>query len=561
MPRITGNQFLAHILKGYGVSHVFYMLAIAKAALYDMKLLGIRPVLVHSEKAAAYMADGYARASHRPGVCFAQSVGAANLSAGLQDAYLGLSPVVAITGRRPPLDSYRHAYQEIVHPPLFAPVVKFDADVNSLDELPLLLRQAFREATSGAPAPVHLDLLGMAGAVTLGAEADLEITVEEAFTQYPAFRPEPSLQSVQEAALVLTAAQKPVIVAGGGVSASGAQEEVRKLAELLSIPVATSLNGKGTILEDHPLSVGVVGSYSRWCANQIVSEADLVMFIGSHTGSQVTNEWQVPPVGTPVIQIDIAPSELGRNYPAKAVLLGDAKVTLQKMIEVSKPRMQNTDWARRVKEITDEWRREVTPLCDSNDVPMRPERLCKELMDFLPADAVLVSDTGHAGIWTGTLVELRHSNQKYLRAAGSLGWALPASIGAKCAVPERPVICFTGDGGFWYHFAELETAVRYGINIIVVLNNNRSLNQSRKGYNDKASDDLWQYSEVDLSKLAQDMGCFAIRVEESAGLRPAFEQALDSARPAVVEVITDKDVVAPPPWASEKPKTEASIQP
>jgi len=260
MPRMTGGRFLAETLKGYGVTHAFFVPAIVRKAVVEMEQVGIHRIVTHGEKAAAYMADGYARASNRPGVCMAQSVGAANLAAGLQDAYLGLSPVVAITGHRNLSHQYRNSYQEIEHVLPFNAVTKYNVVVDSVAQLPHLLRQAFREATSGAPGPVHLDLQGIQGEVVVEAEADLEMMVKESSTHRPAFRPEPESERVREAARVLSQARRPVIVAGGGVTASQAQREVVQLAELLSIPVATSLNAKGTIPDDHPLSVGVVGS-------------------------------------------------------------------------------------------------------------------------------------------------------------------------------------------------------------------------------------------------------------------------------------------------------------
>ncbi|MBW1995407.1 MAG: thiamine pyrophosphate-binding protein, partial [Deltaproteobacteria bacterium] len=287
--KMTGARFIAETLKGYGVTHVFFVPAILRQTLVEMETVGIHRVLTHTEKAAAYMADGYARASRKPGICMAQSVGAANLAAGLQDAYLGLSPVIAFTGRKAPVARYRHAYQEIIHRPLFEPVTKFNAEVDSIDQLPFLLRQAFREATSAAPGPVHLDTDGYQGDITEASELTSEIVVESNFARYPSNRPLAEPETVKEAVKLLGKAKRPVIVAGGGATASGAGEEIVKLAEMLSIPVATSLNGKGSILEDHPLSIGVVGTYSRWCANRVVSEADLVLFIGSHTGDQVTN--------------------------------------------------------------------------------------------------------------------------------------------------------------------------------------------------------------------------------------------------------------------------------
>ena len=394
----------------------------------------------------------------------------------------------------------------------------------------------------------------MGDVVTENEEVDLEVIVEETFTRVPAFRPEPEAGRVREAARVLSEARKPVIVAGGGVTTSEAKQEVVELAEMLSIPVATSLNAKGAIPEDHPMSVGVVGSYSRWCANRVVSEADLVVFIGSHTGSQVTLDWKIPPVGTPVIQIDIDPSELGRSYPTTVALQGDAKVTVRRLIEALEPMGPRTEWVSRVQQLVGEWRAESEPMLNSDASPIRPERICKEISDYLPPDALLVSDTGHSGIWTGTMLDLKSPEQSYIRCAGSLGWGFPAALGAKCAVPDRPVLCFTGDGGFWYHIGELETAARYGINTVTVVNNNRSLNQEKRGderaYAGRAgnSDELWHFTDVNFASVAEAMGCFGIRVERPGELRPALERAFASNRPSVIDVVGDIDGIAAPAW-------------
>ena len=557
MPRITGAKFMAQALKEYGVTHVFVAPAVVREALAELSQLGVQSIVTHGEKSAAYMADGYARAANRPGICFAQSVGAANLAAGLQDPYLGLSPVIAMTGRKPPMDQQRNAYQEIEHSKPFASVTKFSAYVEQVEQLPYLLRQAFREATTGASKPVHLDLQGMSGNVIMQSEGDLELVLENTFTSRPAFRPEPSDSAIREAAQVISRSQKPVIVAGGGVTSSGAQQEVVELAEMLNIPVATSLNAKGTITDDHRLSVGVVGSYSRWCANRVVAEADLVIYIGSHTGSQVTNEWKVPAQGTPVIQIDIEPAELGRSYPNEVSLQGDAKATVQKLIESLEPTSNRTEWTSRAAELVTQWREEVLPRATSNAVPIIPERLCNELTQALPPNSILVADTGHAGIWTGSMVDLNHTGQDYIRCAGSLGWGLSGAIGVKCALPNRPVICFSGDGGFMYHIAELETAVRYNIPVVSVVNNNHGLLQDKRG-DDRAyqavpgshSSDLWEFNDVDMSKVAEAMGAFGIRVDQPQDIQNAIGEALASGRPAVVDVVTDPlDSEAPIPWS------------
>ena len=555
MPSMTGARFLAETLREYGVTHVFFVPAIIRRALVEMEDVGIKRIISHGEKSAAYMADAYARVTGKPGLCFAQSVGAVNLAAGLQDAYLGVSPVIAITGHRPPMHRHRNSYQEVEHSKPFASVTKYSAEVETVEQLPHLLRQAFREVTTGQTLPAHLDFSGISGDVITDGIMDTDVIVEEPFTQRPAFRPAPEPERVREAARILSQAERPVIVAGGGVTASGAEAELVRLAEMLNIPVATGLNAKGSIPENHPLSVGVVGSYSRWSANRVVSEADLVLFVGSHTGSQITLDWRIPAEGTPVIQIDIDASELGRSYPAAYGLQGDAKRTLEAMLDVLEPMGGNASWVSRAQEHVQNWRDEHEPVLTSNAVPIRPERLCQELTDFLPSDAVLVADTGHAGIWTGSMVDLNHEGQSYLRAAGSLGWGLPAALGAKCGVPDRPVVCWTGDGGMWYHIGELETAVRYGINAVIVVHNNGGLNQDRRG--DEAayegreggnSGELWRFNDTDFAQIAESMGALGIRVTDPNQINSALDQAVSANRPAVVDIVSDGDVAAAAPW-------------
>jgi acetolactate synthase-1/2/3 large subunit len=282
----------------------------------------------------------------------------------------------------------------------------------------------------------------------------------------------------------------------------------------------------------------------------VVSEADLVLFVGSHTGDQVTNEWTIPRIGTPVIQIDIDPSELGRSYSNTVSLLGDAKVTVRKMKESVEGRVSRKSWTERARQLVSEWRKEANPLLHSDAVPIRPERLCKEITDTLPADGILVSDTGYAGIWTGAMVDLTHPKQSYIRAAGSLGWGFPAAMGAKCAAPDRPVICFIGDGGFFYHLGELETASRCGINVVTVINNNHCLRQCvegiNKAYGDRSGnrDEQCKFQDVHFAKVAQEMGCMGIRVTKPDEIADAIRKALASHRPAV-DVITDPAVKAP----------------
>jgi acetolactate synthase-1/2/3 large subunit len=562
MSQMTGARFLADSFEGYGVGAVFFVPTIFHHTLREMETgTGIKRIVCHDEKSAAYMADGYARVSRRPGVCMAQMIGSLNLAAGLRDAYMSCSPVIAISGGPYTTTRSRNTYQQVEDESSFKPVTKFDAVVDTAERLPDLFRQAFREATTGKPRPVHLQVAGHIGEIELG-EADFEVIVEEQFASVPAFRPEPATKAVLETLRTLAAAERPLIVAGGGVRWSDAAEELVAFAELLSIPVVTSLNAKDVIPGNHPLSVGVAGTYSRQSANHVVAEADLVFFIGSATGSQLTLSWNLPRPGTPVIQLDIDPAELGRNYPNRVSLLGDAKAGLRSLIAAldvsSAPR---TPWIDRVQGLVRDWRSEFEPLLSSDAIPLRPERLCSELTRLLPSDAVLLSDTGHAGMWTGGMIDLNDPTHSYLRCGGSLGWAFPAALGAKVGAPDRPVVAWIGDGGFWYHIGELETAVRWGINAVIVVNNNSFLNQGNALYADLYGisidelvarrnerggvSDLIAFTEVDFARIAEHMGATGIRVENARDIEGALARALESDGPVVIDVVTDPAATAP----------------
>ena len=560
MPNITGARFLAESLEGYGVTHVFFVPMILPHTLAEMeKRTGINRVMPHSEKSAVYMADGYARATGRPGVCMAQTIGAANLAAGLRDPFLACTPVIALTGGPYPETRNRHTYQQIEDAPLFRPVTKYRARADCVERLPDVLRQAFREATTGTPGPAHIELQGHFGEIEKES-ASLNVSPEPRYGQLPPFRPAADRESVAEAARLLAQASRPIIVAGGGVRFSGAGPELIELAEKLSIPVATSMNAKDTIPGNHPLSVGIPGLYSRKSANRAVLEADLVFFVGSRTGSQVTAKWRVPRPGTTVIQLDINPEELGRHYPNQVSLNGDAKPVLRQLVDAAggPTTASRGDWLAQVQAFAEEWRQEYHEVMHSDDVPVRPERLCRELTDLMPSDTLLVVETGHSGMWTAGLVDLHHAEQGYIRAAGSLGWGIPAALGAKLAQPDRPVLLFSGDGGFWYHMAEIETAVRWGINAVMLVNNNRSFSQTIHGYTAAYGGELhgdhaevWQFSDVDFAQIAESMGAKGLRVRKPSELAGALEQAFASNRPCVVEVITETYALAPLAWTGE----------
>ena len=552
---INGAEWLARGLAGTGMTHVFFVESVLRRTLLQLKDLGVTPILAHSEKAAAYMADGYARIAGRPGVCMAQSVGAANLASGLQDAYLGRSPVIALTGRKEPSFQHRNSYQEIAHAPLFAAVTKFSTPVDSTSELPRLLRHAWRAALADSPRPTHLDFCGLQGdVIELGQTSEPPVIDAEA-RQIPAHRPVADAGDIERAAAALTAARRVAIVAGDGAAASRAGPEILALAEALAAPVATTLGARGIIPPRHRLSAGVAGSYSAPPANRIVHGAELVLFVGCDTGDQVTLNWRVPPRETAVVQIDADPLELGRSYPNTTGLLGDPKTTLARLNQLIGRPARDTGFAEEAARIVADWRATMAPLSESDATPPRVERLCAAVTRALPLDGILVADTGYSGIWTGTMIELDGIGQTYLRAAGSLGWSFPASLGAKCAAPGRKVLCFTGDGGFYYHLAELETARRCGIAVTVVVNNNSGFGQNLTGVRRIADnrpgrgEELVRFGPTDFTAVARSFGVRGIRVERTPEIEPALAEALHAGEPVLVDVVTDLEPRAPEPWA------------
>jgi acetolactate synthase-1/2/3 large subunit len=552
---VTGAEYLARSLAANGTTHVFFIDAVLRRTLIELGTLGVTRVLGHSEKAVAYMADGYARIAGRPGVCFAQSVGAANLASGLQDAYLGRSPVIAMTGHKQPSMQHRNAYQEIPHLPLFSAVTKFSAQVDAAADLPRLMRQAWREAMTGTPRPAHLDLNGLQADVIETGTVNEAPVADPAFQlSMPPFRPTPSDAEIERAAEKLRGAGRIAIVAGEGVTASGAGRELLAMAEALQAPVATSLGGRGAIPTRHRLSIGCAGNYAAPPANQIVHEAELVFFIGCDTGDQVTHTWRIPALDTPCVQIDLDPAELGRSYPNTLGLMGDPKATLAKLQLALGGAARDRSFADRAAGIVAAWRESRAPFLANNSVPIWPDRLCDEITRALPHDGIVVADTGYSGIWSSTLIELNGEGQSYLRAAGSLGWSFPAALGAKCAAPNRKVICWSGDGAIYYHLTELETARRRGIAIVLVINNNSGFGQGwpniQRQQGNKPGDvrDLVRFGPTNFADVARVFGLRGIRVEEPSQIAPALRDALASDETVVVDVATDIDCRAPEPW-------------
>jgi acetolactate synthase I/II/III large subunit len=544
---VQTSEQIADMFRGYGVSHFFFVPVILPDALKQMSAIGITPVMCHGEKAAAYMADGYARVTGKVGVCGAQAIGSSNLAAGLRDPYMAWVPVVALSGVPGADTRHRNLYQDVDDHGAFEAVTKWNGHVPADSRFPDLLRQAFRTAASPACRPVHLEIAGATGA-TGDTPAAGDGRAEPRYGIAPSDRPQPDPAAVAQALSVLAAARRPVVLAGNGVARSRAAAAVRAFAEKARVPVVMSLNGMATIPYHHSLYGGVVGQYGADGANRVLLEADVVLVLGSSLGSMTTRNWTLIPPDATIIQVDARGEEIGRNFAVRVPLVADVQAAVTQLtIGVSGTAPQA--WLDRVTQLRSEWRSEIAGAESSAAVQIRPERLFAQVATEMADDGILVGDTGHVGAWSARHVQLR-DGQSMVRAAGSLGWSLPASIGAKCALPDREVICLTGDAGFYYHIAELETARRYGVNVIVVVNNNRSMNQEARlwdaGNADQAKN--WTFTDASFTDVARGFGCHAERVDDPADFAGALAKARASGLPAVIDVRTDPLVVAPPSY-------------
>ncbi len=546
--RMKGQQFLAELVRRSGTKAVFFVPTFLYPTLVELAEDPVKRVLCHSEKAAGYMADGYAQASGRPTIVIAQGgPGATNLYAGLVDAWQSNTPLLAITPVIPSSRYHGNSYQEAYVD--FRPVTKYDAEIRSIDRMAEFFGKAYREMTTGTPRPVHLYL---DGALEAGeAEFDFRF-LDRRYFSYPAFRPRAEDDLVERAVWELRRAERPVMVCGRGTVISGAWEEVTALAERLDIPVTTTLGGKGSIDDRHPLALGVTGSYRRPTTDRVIAEADLVLYLGGHQGGATTNLRQLPRPGVRTIHVDINPAQPGANYPNVLPLVGDARTVLRQMLEVARPDGRagaHSAWIAKAQNELREWRESERQHMYGNAVPIRPEQLAVALVKACPQNTLFVTDTGYVGTWAGVYMDLP-AGRNFLHCEGSLGWAFPAAIGAKAAVPERTVVAFTGDGGFFYHLAELETAVRNDINLVtVVLNNQAMAFQThllrRLWPGSRDLDKLSEFGGTNFAGVAREMGAWGVRVTDPRDIEPAVRQAIDAARPAVIDVIIDQAAVAP----------------
>jgi len=550
MPTVA--DAISRTLKAYGTEYLFCLTGGDHALWIALDDAGIEVVLCRSEHAAVYAADGYARQSGRPGFVYGQyGPGVANVVAGLADAWWASSPVISLTTSMRTTSLGRHEYQDLDQVPMHGPVTAWAKTVIRPDQAVPFLRTAIRVATSTPAKPVHLEIPSDLLAEELADPGDLY--AEGGAGRVPSRRAAADPNAVRQVVNALATATRPLVLAGAGVVQSEAWSELAELAELCDIPVVTSMGGKGAIDETHPRSVGLIGRYSRKVANDVASEADLVLAIGTRLGGMVTDSWRVPAPTARIVHIDADATVLGTTYREELGVVGDAKLALRAICdEVRRRPTRSTfpDWAEEVTGRVEAWRRQAAELgAGSRHGAIHPAAVIAALRTQMAPTDVLVADTGYMGAWTGALYPVTAPGHHFLRAAGSLGWALPAAIGAAVAAPDHRVACVIGDGGVGYHLFELETALRCGVDLTVVVMNNCSLafevHGQRLQWDNRVLPKVDDFLDVDYATVARAIGAEGVRVDDPEELTPAIRAALTCGRPALVDVRIDADAIAP----------------
>ena len=556
---MNSGEIIARTLKLYGIDHFFAFTGADQDLWLGLRNEGIKHILPHSERSGVAMADAYSRITGQPSFTYGQfGPGAALCVSGMADAFWGKSPVICITSKSASSGVYRHSYQEISDQgSLFRPITKWSGVVPNLARLPDILRSAIRVAVSGVPGPVHLDIPAELTFFTKEDIKDVGLYAEPEFKRYPACRIAPSSSDIQRVMETIMSARRPLILAGGGIIASEAWTELIEFAEMLSIPVVTSSAGKGAILTNHPLAVGVVGNYSRKVANAVVSQCDTYIVIGSDLGDHTTKSRGAPEMDKQIIHIDLDPAVLGTNYKETISMVGDAKLVLKGMIEaadslgISKKPCAWQDWVTQVKSMVASWQKLFCDLCSEggSEWAVSPYFIMSELNRVIGPDDIVVADTGYMAAYANTCVDVNSPGRKHLRTAGTLGWGFPASLGAQLAAGSKSrVFCIAGDGGFGYHVGEIETALRYGLPVIVLLMNNSSLSfeyHIQKILYKDIVPGANDFLDVDYSAVARAFGAFGENVTNPEAVRPALNRALESGKLAVLNFRTNKEIYAP----------------
>jgi len=554
---MTGGRQLAEALRRHGVEVVFGQSAPIALHL-AVPEVGMLDAQYRTENAGGAMADGYARVTNRVAVVTAQNGPAATLLvAPLAEALKVSIPVVAIVQDVPTGQGEKNAFQDLDHVQLFLSCAKWVRRLDDPARLVDYVDLAFQAATSGRCGPAVLIIPNnmLDGPAVAGAVAR-----KASFGAFPRDRVLPEQGAIDAAAALLASARGPVVIAGGGVHASGACEALARLQEDCALPVATTIMGKGAVSETHPLTIGVTGNFMALGSRahgvtSMITEADVVLLVGNRTNQNGTDNWSLYPKGARYIHIDIDPLEIGRNYEAEVRLVGDARATLDALRQAllrqdlkarvaARPRLEAE-----IAAAVSSWRRATMAVMNADRAPIRPERIMAELDRLLTSDSIVVADASYSSIWITNYLTAQAPGARFItpRGLAGLGWGLPLAMGAKFGRRDSPVICLTGDGGFAHVWAEMEILKRHDLPICIIVLNNQGFAYQRHvedafyGDHSLACD----FAPVDHAAVARACGLNGVRVERAEDLAGALADALASSTATLIDVISDPDARAP----------------
>ncbi|HEU0164131.1 MAG TPA: thiamine pyrophosphate-binding protein [Thermomicrobiales bacterium] len=571
---MNGAQLLVRSLRASGVDHIFGLPGDTGMAFYDA--LYHEPAITHimtrDERSASFMADVYARVARRLGVCEGPSGGGATyIVPGVAEANGSAVPLLCMTSDTPVGEDYRNVLTELDQVGLFRPVTKWSERVHRAASMPDAVARAIRLATSDRPGAVHLSL----PADVLEDESEGQTRPDGASfgDTVPSSRPRADASEVERAAALIAQAERPVIVAGGGVMISGAWDALTAFADATNIPVATSINGKGAIAETHRAAIGIIGGNgARSYANAWIAESDLVIFIGTRTESTTTSHWTLPKRPSPpaTIHLDAASREISNTYPSSAFLLGDAKATLEDLLAaLGDTRSLAARMAPRLDQLAiqrDQYWENVQAEIGSDSYPIKPQRLVAALRELLDDDTIIVADPGTPTPYLGAQYELRRAGRTTVipRAFGGLGYAIPGVVGAHYAAPGKRVVGVTTDGSFGMSVGELETLSRLNLPIMLVHCSNGSfgwIKELQHLYHDQRYYSV-DFSTVDYAGIARGFGLKSWDVRDPADLTSTLQEALAYGGPTFVNVATLSQTVETPPvsgWEAAVARQAAQV--
>ena len=545
-------NLIVKILEYINTEHIFGLPGTQTLPFYDALYdSSINHVLVRHEQTASQAADAYAKVSGKIGICDSSlGPGALNMAIGIGSSWIDSSPIIALTGDRPMKTIGKGAFQHIDTVSIFRPITKWSTCLSEPSKTLHVFRTAHRIALGGRPGPVHIvvpeDIL------RTEIEENFEYVSKDMFKQLS--KPKAAPKLIKKAVDMLLQAERPVILAGGGCnySSPGAPQELMKLAELLWIPVACTLNGRGCFPEDHPLSVGRTGVVSARYVNHYIQQADVLLALGCRFADLSTNHWNLVNPETKIIQVDIDPSEIGKNHPVKVGIVGDAKSTLSDIISTIKkkiPRSQrkHTLWLQVLTKGKSAWLDEIKDKITSDKTPLKPQRVMKEIRNFFDRQTIFTLDAGEHKLLASTYIDIyEHGTWINSGEFGPMGYGLPAAIGCKVAKPEHNIVVIAGDGGFSMTIQELATCVKHELPVICCLFNNGCLasikTYQRVNYESRFLSSDYINCNPDFANVAKAFHCHGIKVEKSSEILPALESALKTTYdgiPCIIEFITD----------------------